>query len=103
MALKLIDELFFIDNYQPILFLKENDYLIPLILNAYLEIVKRFEGGFSLKLELDDAEEMLYLLIIGYNMNADIAYKSLDSFDNEWWVHHVSQSKGKMNIDLELD
>ncbi|MBU9723156.1 MULTISPECIES: hypothetical protein [Bacillaceae] len=102
-AIKLIDQLFFIDSYyETITFLKSNHHLLSIILSAYLEIQKRFEGSFSLKLELDSEEDMLYLLIISNN-DSDTAYKNLDTLDQEWWIHNVNKSKGKMNIDLELE
>lgn len=102
-AIKLIDELFVIDDYSETLyFLRNNPHLLEIIISAYKEIQKRFEGSFYLKLELDQDEDKIYLLIV-CSSDYDLAYSNLEKLDKEWWYENVLRTGGKMNIDVEFE
>lgn len=100
-GLSMIEEIFFIDSEKEVvLFLRNNSFLIPIILNAAIEIKRTFDIPFSLKLDYEGIDDKLYLLIVCADY--DNSFDSLKRLDNNWWLQHVGKAKGKMNIDLEL-
>lgn len=87
----------YIDVYN---FLRENQFLISLLFEAYFEIMDIFgkDVNLSLKVSKDDEYEKLYLLI---NSSHQDAYDLLDKLDENWWIDVIPRAKNKMNIDLE--
>lgn len=87
-------------------FLKENDFLISLIMEGYEKIKAEFGGGCRLILELindseSDHDEELFLLI-RTTLSAQEASKCLERLDERWWLRASRNARCKLNIDFEL-
>lgn len=84
-------------------FLKERQYLLPLLLEAREEILKYFpQSSLSLELKADpEAEDNSQLILyIQTNLPFKEALDQLDKFDEQWWLDKVDQAKGNLCIDL---
>ena len=90
----------FIDYQNVYNFLKNNQFLIPLLFEAYGEVFTTFDKDtdLSLKVKAEDGTEKLYLLIRTSDLQA---YDLLDELDENWWIDAIPRANHKMNIDLE--
>lgn len=87
-------------------FLRQNDFLIPLILESAERIRSYFEKDARLIMELvEDSEsdgfEELFLIVKTSHAPAE-ASRLLERFDEEWWLQASRRAQCKLNIDYEL-
>jgi hypothetical protein len=89
-------------GFQEIAFLQQNEFLIPLIIEALDQIEKIF--GYTetvLKLESDPEEDHQELfLYITTDLEPYDALKLLNELDDIWWLDNIHRAKNKMTIAL---
>lgn len=85
-------------------FLKENTYLIDLILDARAKLADFFGDATPLRLELvqypDEGTADLYLFV-QTSLTAKETLPVLDQFEEEWWLDALPRARCKMTIKLE--
>lgn len=87
-------------------FLRQNDFLIPLILESAEHIRSYFEKDARLIIELVEDSDSggygeLFILVKTRHASAE-ASRLLEQFDEEWWLHASRRAQCKLNIDYEL-
>jgi len=86
-------------------YLKRNYTLIETLLEAYLEIEKRFGFDPQICLEIiTDPETPQFEQLVAFirtTMNAEDAFDALTSLEEEWWLEHTSFTTGLLCIHLE--
>ena len=87
-------------------FLKENDFLISLIVEGYEKIQTEFGQKCRLILALvkdseSDHDEELFILVRA-TLSVQEASKCLERLDEKWWLKASRNAQCKLNIDFEL-
>jgi len=78
-------------------FLSDNDYLIPLVSDAYSHLQKYFPGS-TVFMEVERGD---LLISVRTNLSPENAIKELDKFDDEWWLDACIDSRAKLCIMVE--
>lgn len=102
---ELEDLYFFVQEKEVRYFLEENEFLIPFLKEAYMQIKKIFGGGVSLRLVLiEDPEEdyVELVIIIPVKTTIDEVVELRERLYREWFLSIVPQLRGKLNILLEI-
>jgi len=85
-------------------FLKENEFLIEILKEAYKTIETIFGASVTLYLKLcadpeEDFEELF--IVIKSTHNSEEALHLLSKFDESWFLKVVDSTRGKLNITVE--
>lgn len=101
----LLSSLFtFRDPQAVVSFLRKNDFLVPLLIEANKEIKKHFpESQTYLELVSDPeaVDEWQLFLYISTKLAPREARPILKRLDNEWWLAALERAQGKLCISLE--
>jgi hypothetical protein len=104
LALMRVEKLFSLRNSQAICsFLERNGFLIPLLIEANIEIKKHFPDS---RLYLDlisdpEVDERQLFLYICTNLTPREARPNLNRLDNDWWLAALDRARGKLCVSLE--
>lgn len=87
-------------------FLRANDFLVDLLLEAKNEIGARFGSDARLLLDVEadpEAEEAVreLVLLIETSLDRKRARELLESLDSEWWLEALPAARHRLTIDLE--
>lgn len=87
-------------------FLKANDFLVDLLLEAHPEIESRFGRDASLALDVivdpeAEEEESELVLLIETSLDRKQARALRDSLDREWWLEVLPAARHRMTIHLQ--
>lgn len=94
------------DREEVLRFLEMNDFLLPLLHEAYSTIMRCFGSETSVALEIrrdpegEDAEELF--AFIQTTDPAEVAIEKLHRLDDNWWLMVSPRAQCKMNISLEF-
>jgi hypothetical protein len=86
-------------------YLEANAFLVPLLLDAAVEIRGVFGGETRIRLELSpdpeasDGDQLF--AVIETRQPMDEARRNLRVLDNGWWRTVVRQTRGKLSTDVE--
>lgn len=87
------------------LFLRNNDFLIPLLLDAHEEIREHFDSGARAALEIvEDPEargDQQLFVIVRTKFPPKVARALLAQLDQDWWLDALPAARGKMEIATE--
>jgi len=78
-------------------FLSGNDYLIPLVSDAYGHLQKYFPGS-PIFIEVERGD---LVISVGTKLSPEQAIKKLDEFDEDWWLDACIDSRAKLCITVE--
>jgi len=87
-------------------FIKNNPFLIPLLLDAEKNIGKYFlnnELFLEIVHDVEDPDFEELMIFIRTNLPPKEALDKLDRIDEEWWLDASLESKGKLNINIEFE
>ena len=102
-----IENIFLFKNENQVrFFLKENIFLLEIIVKSYAVLSELFKDStFVLEHTIDPEyqsdNEQLVLYIVT-RMEPEPAYSKLNEFDNNYWLDVVSKTEGKLCINLEF-
>jgi hypothetical protein len=105
-ATELIAWLYEIRDYEAVAsILGRNRGLIPLLFEAYGQIISRFDSETSLRLEpFRDLEAPSYeslVAVMRVHLSPERALALLDEFDMEWWLSALPQAHHKLTFVLD--
>lgn len=98
--------IFFKNDNQIRTYLKDNIFLLEIILNSYIELSRIFHNSifvleYSFDPEIQPGNEQLVLYIVT-DFTPETAYSKLKEFDNTFWLDNISKTEGKLCINLEF-
>jgi hypothetical protein len=79
-------------------FLEDNDFLNPIITEAYGKLQKHFPSS-TIFMEVEQNE---LVISVGTTLSPQEAKEKLDKFDEEWWLDNCMQSHAKLCITVEF-
>jgi hypothetical protein len=105
--IQLLDELYIFRRSMEVMsFIEDHPLLVPLLEEAYINIVRYFGPYPHVFLEvISDPEatnDRQLFAFIGTHLSPDQALNSLERFDEEWWLDVLDQAQGKLCIDIEF-
>ena len=96
----------FHNSFETTKFIKNNSFLVPLLLEAE-KVIREYFTDDELFLEvIHDAEDIDFeelIIFIHTNLSPKEALDRLDKIDEEWWIDASIKSKGKLNINIEFE
>jgi len=96
----------FHNSFETTKFIKNNSFLVPLLLEAE-KVIREYFTDEELFLEvIHDAEDIDFeelIIFIHTNLSPKEALDRLDKIDEEWWIDASIKSKGKLNINIEFE
>jgi len=78
-------------------FLQDNEYLNPLLSDAYNNLQSYFPGS-TIFMEVEHGE---LVISVGTKLPPEQAIENLDKFDEEWWLDACIDSRAKLCITVE--
>ena len=96
------------DRLEVLRFLEAHSFLIPLVIEAYVNIQKDFPYSKVFLRIVNDPEEVdpdeadKLVASIRTNLDVDEATDTLSRFDKRWWFNTWKQVHGKFGITLEF-
>ena len=79
-------------------FLEDNDFLSPLISEAYWKLQNHFPNS-SIFMQVDNNE---LVISVGTGLSPEEADEKLHNFDEEWWIDASENSNARLCITVEF-
>lgn len=86
-------------------FLEQNQFLAPLLVEAYTRIREHFGGNARIALEVftdpESQQDQEAFALVLTDLSPTEAAARLDRLDEEWWFDASHQARCKLNLDVE--
>jgi hypothetical protein len=83
-----------------------NAFLIPLLQQIPEQVKKHFGESAHLSLEVivdqEERNDMELVALVCTNVSPDDAFVRLRSFDRDWWLARLADTRGKLSVHVEL-